>query len=86
MVPTPDEAAGELPRAFVVPRSSANLQKTAESIIKFVQEKVATHKWIRGGVVFVDEIPTNPTGELSGGLPICFLNELCTTLTTNLVI
>ncbi|TPX31053.1 hypothetical protein SmJEL517_g05479 [Synchytrium microbalum] len=64
VVPVPDQLAGELPRAFVVSRNRGNQQKLAEDIIAFVNQRVADHKHIRGGIVFVEEIPTNATGKI----------------------
>lgn len=58
----PDEAAGELPMAFVVKQS--NIQLTEEDVINFVNERASPAKRLRGGVVFVDEIPKNPSGKI----------------------
>lgn len=57
----PDDRAGELPRAYVV-RKSRNVLE--ESIIEFVDEKVAPHKKLKGGVMFVETLPKNQTGKL----------------------
>ena len=59
MVPSPDEEAGEVPKAFVVLKSPA----TAEEIIEFVAPRVAPHKRIRR-VEFIDEIPKSPAGKI----------------------
>lgn len=58
----PDEEAGELPMAFVV--KQPNTQLTAEDVINFVNERASPAKRLRGGVVFVDEIPRNPSGKI----------------------
>ena len=59
VVARPDEAAGEVPRAFVVLKKEA----TAEEIIQYVAERVAPYKRIRE-VSFVAEIPRNPAGKI----------------------
>lgn len=61
MVGKPDEVAGELPLAFVV-RNSPNL--TEQDVVLFVRERASPAKRLHGGVVFVDEIPKNPSGKI----------------------
>ncbi|EDW98995.1 4-coumarate--CoA ligase 1 [Drosophila yakuba] len=58
----PDEEAGELPLAFVV--KQANVQLTENEVIQFVHENASPAKRLRGGVIFVDEIPKNPSGKI----------------------
>ncbi|XP_017047049.1 4-coumarate--CoA ligase 1 [Drosophila ficusphila] len=58
----PDEEAGELPLAFVV--KQANVQLTENDVIKFVNDNASPAKRLRGGVIFVDEIPKNPSGKI----------------------
>uniref|UniRef100_A0A0B7BDP1 AMP-dependent synthetase/ligase domain-containing protein n=1 Tax=Arion vulgaris TaxID=1028688 RepID=A0A0B7BDP1_9EUPU len=58
----PDDAAGELPKAFVVKKLGSTLSE--EEIIKFVEGRVSSTKRLRGGVQFVDEIPKNPSGKI----------------------
>jgi acyl-CoA synthetase (AMP-forming)/AMP-acid ligase II len=55
----PDEQAGEIPKAFVVP--SAPL--TPEDVTAFVAERVAPYKKIRA-VELVEEIPKSPSGKI----------------------
>lgn len=58
----PDEEAGELPLAYVVLK---NGQKATEAELQqFVADNVSHQKKLRGGVLFVDEIPRNPTGKI----------------------
>lgn len=59
VVASPDEAAGEVPKAFVVLSKEAS----AQEIIDFVAERVAPFKRIRM-VEFVSEIPRNPAGKI----------------------
>ena len=54
-----DEAAGELPKAFVVRRGEV----TEEEIMAFVAERVAPYKRIRI-VEFIDQVPKSPTGKI----------------------
>ena len=60
MIGVPDEEAGELPKAFVVP---AGDELDADELMAFVAEQVAPHKQIRL-VEFVDEIPKSPSGKI----------------------
>ena len=59
VVGSPDEEAGELPKAFVVPKG----EPSAEEILSFVAERVAPQKKIRK-VEFVGEIPKSPSGKI----------------------
>lgn len=61
VVGKPDDVAGELPLAFVV-RSNPNL--TEDEVVTFVRERASPAKRLHGGVVFVDEIPKNPSGKI----------------------
>ncbi|XP_037732790.1 4-coumarate--CoA ligase 1 [Drosophila subpulchrella] len=58
----PDEEAGELPMAFVV--KQANVELTESEVIQFVNDNASPAKRLRGGVIFVDEIPKNPSGKI----------------------
>ncbi|XP_064621656.1 uncharacterized protein LOC135484270 [Lineus longissimus] len=62
VVGKPCEDVGELPLAFVVKKPDAEI--TEEDIIKFIEERVAPTKRLRGGVIFVDEIPKSPSGKI----------------------
>lgn len=57
----PDDNAGELPLAFVVPDESG---VTKAEIMKFVADRTSHAKRLHGGVIFVDEIPKNPSGKI----------------------
>jgi 4-coumarate--CoA ligase len=59
----------ELPRAFVVLKRSTSHSSEdriahAESISIFVSGQVSSYKQLKGGVVFVDALPKNPTGKV----------------------
>lgn len=65
VIAIPDEAAGEVPKAIVVKTSTAGPDKDAEQAIKkFVEEHKARHKWLKGGVRFVDVVPKSPSGKI----------------------
>jgi acyl-CoA synthetase (AMP-forming)/AMP-acid ligase II len=59
VIPSPDEEAGEIPKAFVVLKGEA----TAEEIMSYVAEQVSPHKKVRR-LEFTDEIPKSPTGKI----------------------
>ena len=59
VVGRPDEAAGEVPKAFVALSGEA----TAEEIMAFVAERVAPYKRLRACEV-IDEIPKSPSGKI----------------------
>jgi len=58
----PDEEAGEIPKAFIVLKP--NQTATAEEIIKFIDDLVAPHKKLRGGVAFIAQIPKSASGKI----------------------
>ena len=61
VIPSPDEEAGEIPKAFVVLREGA--AATADEIMAHVAERVAPHKKVRR-VEFIDAIPKVPSGKI----------------------
>jgi 4-coumarate--CoA ligase len=52
----------EVPRAYVVKQKGASVG--AQEIMDFVKDKAANHKRLRGGVIFVDEIPKSASGKI----------------------
>lgn len=62
VIPAPDAAAGEVPKAFVVRRHDQE-DSTAEEIMEFVAAQVAPYKRIRS-VEFIDQIPKSPAGKI----------------------
>jgi acyl-CoA synthetase (AMP-forming)/AMP-acid ligase II len=48
----------EVPRAYVVPNPAAKVSE--EDIATWMQTKAVRYKWLKGGVVYVPEIPKNP--------------------------
>ncbi len=61
VIPSADEEAGEVPRAFVVLRAGARL--TDDALMAYVAERVAPYKRIRR-VTFIDQIPKVPSGKI----------------------
>jgi acyl-CoA synthetase (AMP-forming)/AMP-acid ligase II len=59
VVRLPDEAAGEVPKAFVV----ATAQLSAAEVMDYVGERVAPHKKVRA-VEFIDQIPKSLSGKI----------------------
>mmetsp|Transcript_26866 Transcript_26866/g.57137 ORF Transcript_26866/g.57137 Transcript_26866/m.57137 type:complete len:209 (-) Transcript_26866:148-774(-) len=65
VIQVPDEVSGELPRAYVVLKPSANPEEVTEAYLKdWVKERVAPYKRIEGGVVYVDQIPKSASGKI----------------------
>lgn len=61
VIGVPNERAGEVPMAYIVPRQK-NL--SADDIHSFLEDRVARHKKLVGGIRFVQELPKNATGKL----------------------
>ena len=57
-----ESRATQVPKAFVVRRQGTRL--LTEGIQKWVSENMGHHEWLRGGVVFVDEIPKSGSGKV----------------------
>ncbi|KAL9119087.1 MAG: hypothetical protein Q9187_004358 [Circinaria calcarea] len=68
VIPIPDDAAGEVPKAFVVKSSSVGLENNDRMIQRDIQKHVekhkARHKWLKGGVEFINVIPKSPSGKI----------------------
>jgi acyl-CoA synthetase (AMP-forming)/AMP-acid ligase II len=59
VIPSPDEEAGEVPKAFVVLKGEA----TPDELMQFVATRVAPHKKVRL-VETIDEIPKSASGKI----------------------
>lgn len=68
VIQIPDDRSGEVPKAYVVKSSSVGLEENdaaiKRSIRKFVEENKARHKWLDGGVEFIDVIPKTASGKI----------------------
>ncbi|RPB24873.1 acetyl-CoA synthetase-like protein [Terfezia boudieri ATCC MYA-4762] len=59
------ELETEVPRAFVVLGNGMQRGKEMEEeLLKYMEGKVAKHKWIRGGIRFVEAIPKSQSGKI----------------------
>jgi len=54
----------ELPRAYVVLKDGAKGKVSETDIAKWTAERVAKHKRLDGGVMFIDEVPKSPSGKI----------------------
>ncbi|KAL4936297.1 putative acyl-coenzyme A synthetase [Aspergillus oleicola] len=60
--PDPEAPGNELPRAYVVPKAG---KRVSEAELKeYVKANLARHKQLRGGVVFIDEVPKSSSGKI----------------------
>ena len=67
VIPVPDEYSGELPRAYIVLESNCSDNdetQMAESIQKWIKEKVSSYKQLKGGVKFIEQIPKSASGKI----------------------
>ncbi|CCT69828.1 probable phenylacetyl-CoA ligase [Fusarium fujikuroi] len=67
VIQVPDDRAGEVPKAFVVKAPEAKGKSDEEitkSINKHVEEHKARHKWLKGGIEFIEIIPKSPSGKI----------------------
>jgi len=68
VIPVLDDAAGEVPKAYVVKSPSIGLEESdrliAREICKHVESAKSRHKWLKGGVEFIDVIPKSPSGKI----------------------
>jgi len=62
VVGLPDEMAGELPRAYVVKRQGSDLNE--RQVEDYVNSQVANFKKLRGGVIFLSQIPKLGSGKI----------------------
>jgi 4-coumarate--CoA ligase len=56
--------ASEVPRAYVVPKLGVSKEGLEEELVKYIRERVAPYKRLRGGVQFVDAIPKSISGKI----------------------
>jgi acyl-CoA synthetase (AMP-forming)/AMP-acid ligase II len=66
VIQKPDEACGELPRAYIVLKE--NCEKAHEEMEKeiydWVKERVVPYKRLDGGIVFIEEVPKSASGKI----------------------
>ena len=61
VVGVPDDLAGELPKAFIVPKDGESCSE--DELIEFCKERLSPYKRIRL-VEFIDEIPKTQVGKI----------------------
>lgn len=59
-----ESQATELPRAYIVAAPGVNKAGLGAKVARWVQERVAPHKRLRGGVVVIDVVPKSPSGKI----------------------
>lgn len=60
-----EEQATEVPRAYVVPAPGVEGGKQTEAeIVSWLAGRVASHKRLRGGIRFIDEVPKSASGKI----------------------
>ena len=62
VIPVLDDEAGELPRAYVVPREGAEIRES--DLSAWIADRVAPHKKLRGGVIFTSSVPKTASGKI----------------------
>lgn len=57
-----------MPKAYVVKSRTVGLEESdrmvKRDIAKHVERVKSRHKWLKGGIEFVDEIPKSPSGKI----------------------
>jgi 4-coumarate--CoA ligase len=54
----------EAPRAYIALTRNAKGRVTEKDIQKWLEERASRHKWLTGGVAFVDEVPRLASGKI----------------------
>ncbi|XP_022817593.1 4-coumarate--CoA ligase 1-like [Spodoptera litura] len=62
VVGAPDEAVGELATAFVVKKPGATV--TEKELLEFTTSRLSSVSRLHGGIIFIEEIPKNPSGKI----------------------
>ncbi|KIV92781.1 hypothetical protein PV10_04047 [Exophiala mesophila] len=60
-IPAPSTIDGEVPRAYIVPRNPAAMDRSG--IQRYVSERLAKYKQLSGGIVFVESLPKTASGK-----------------------
>jgi 4-coumarate--CoA ligase len=58
--------AGEVPKAYVVLKEDEKTdeERARDVLTQYVRERLSRHKWLDGGIEFVDEIPKSTSGKI----------------------
>ncbi len=55
----------EWPRAYLVLQENKKGKVTEKAVQDWIKTRVAKHKWLIGGVAFVDDVPKSASGKIS---------------------
>ena len=68
VIGVPSDREGEVPKAFVVKSPAVGLEDSdamvKRDIARHVEKHKSKHKWIKGGIEFIDEVPKSPSGKI----------------------
>lgn len=68
VIAVPSEREGEVPKAFVVKSNEIGIEESnamvKRDIAKWVEKHKAKHKWLKGGIEFIDEVPKSASGKI----------------------
>ena len=68
VIQVPDSEAGERPKAFIVKSSLLQAEQSEDDlkhdISKYVKDHKSRHKWLDGGIQFLELIPKSPSGKI----------------------
>lgn len=64
----PSDREGEVPKAFIVKSPNVGLEESdamvKRDIARHVEKHKAKHKWLKGGIEFIDVVPKSPSGKI----------------------
>ena len=68
VIGVPSEREGEVPKAFIVKAHDHPIEESdallKRRIVRHVQQHLSKHKWLKGGVEFIDVVPKSPSGKI----------------------
>ena len=64
LIKSRDRDRGELPRAYCVVREQSKVKIKPEDVEDWIKTRVSKHKWLSGGVAFVDQVPRLGSGKI----------------------
>jgi len=68
VIGVPSEREGEVPKAFVVKAPGGSIEESdallKRQIAKHVEKNKSKHKWLAGGIEFIDVVPKSPSGKI----------------------
>lgn len=54
----------ERPRAYIVLKPEARRVTQEADIHAWIETRISTHKYLTGGIAFVEEVPKSPSGKI----------------------